>query len=556
MLDRLSMIGVENDGFAGNILVRTTQVEASEGEPHMGYWAMATLLLASAVPGSAQVSDPLAMTTDEGDRAVMAEVASAVSSRTPDLARLDVLLTKLPRPTPLRGMVQTVRAGVLANRQDAGPAVTAIEEALRLLPDDPRPKLVAAGIFTFSGSPQRAADLWIDASRLSPEFARMSDRYMIMALIGRLTDIGDRIRADRLSVRMAEIGFSTGLASERSNGALARTREAVRENQVDAAMLSVTAISDPLHLLTLYVDQRYAVLWPRIAEWAGSDLTAQSRRYLEELRADWQAGNSFETAVPYARRLSSLQAHSVIIALFLPMFDRVRPGGEQQEEAEFLAPVVARALALQGRQAEARALLAKVAAAMPANDQGNALNIDGAYLTLASAQADWPDVMRRADAFLARAKTLGPSVNKSASLQVQAWRACALHHLGQEGEAQRAMADVALAEALLPEPAMNLYICRGEAGRARALVLSRLADPLTRDWALRFVQPTAPDIVLTPLDRLMKPVSQAVRDTPEVIVATKKVGRILPGPVNASIPIGFDPFRARPTDKPLGPGSV
>lgn len=522
----------------------------------MKYWAMAALSFVTAVPGAAQVSDPLAMTTDAADRAVMAEVASGVSSRTPDLAHLDVLLTKLPRPTPLRGMVQTVRAGVLANRRDAGPAVTAIEEALRLLPDDPRPKLVAAGIFTFSGSPQRAADLWIDASRLSPEFARMSDRYMIMALIGRLTDIGDQIRADRLKVRTVEIGFSTGLASERSNGALARTRGEVRENRADAAMLSVTAIGDPLDLLTLYVDHQYAVLWPRIAEWAGPDLSSQSRRYLKELRADWQASNSFETAVPYARRLSSLQAYPAIIALFLPMFDRVRLGGEQQEDAEFLAPIVARALTLQGRQAEALALLEKVAAAMPVDDQGNALNIDGAYLTLASVQADWPDVVRRADAFLARAKSLGPSVNRSALLQVQAWRACALHHLGQEGEAQRAMADVALAEALLPEPAMNLYVCRGDAASARTLVRSRLADPLTRDWALRFMQPTAPDIALTPLDRLMKPVSQAVRDAPEVVAATKKVGRILPRPVDASLPEGFDPFGARPTDKPLGPGSV
>jgi len=115
----------------------------------MKYWAMATLSFVTTVPSAAQDSDPLAMTTDAGDRAVMAEVASAISSRTPDLARLDALLAKLPRPTPLRGMVQTVRAGVLANRQDAGPAVTAIEEALRLLPDDPRPKLMAAGISPF-----------------------------------------------------------------------------------------------------------------------------------------------------------------------------------------------------------------------------------------------------------------------------------------------------------------------------------------------------------------------------------------------------------------------
>jgi hypothetical protein len=266
------------------------------------------------------------MTTDASDRAVMAEAASAVASRTPDIGRLNATLAKLPRPTPLRGMVQTARAGVLANARDAGPAVAAIEDALRLLPDDPRPKLVAAAIFTFSGSPQRAADLWMEASRLSPDFARMTDRYIVMAMIGRLTDIGDRARADRISARLAEIGFINGLAPERSNTALAKTREAVRNQQQADALLAVTTIGDPDDLLTLYIDKRYVALWPRIAEWAGPNLAAQSRRYLEELRADWQAGNDFETATPYARRLADLQAYTAVNSLFLPMFDSVRPG--------------------------------------------------------------------------------------------------------------------------------------------------------------------------------------------------------------------------------------
>jgi hypothetical protein len=235
----------------------------------MGYRAFIALLLAASAPVAGQVANPLAMTTDASDRAVMAEAASAVASRTPDIGRLNATLAKLPRPTPLRGMGQTARAGVLANARDAGPAVAAIEDALRLLPDDPRPKLVAAAIFTFSGSPQRAADLWMEASRLSPDFARMTDRYIVMAMIGRLTDIGDRARADRISARLAEIGFSNGLAPERSNAALAKTREAVRNQQQTDALLAVTTIGDPDDLLTLYIDKRYVALWPRIAEWAG-----------------------------------------------------------------------------------------------------------------------------------------------------------------------------------------------------------------------------------------------------------------------------------------------
>lgn len=274
----------------------------------MKHILVVALLLGAATPGTAQVADPLAMTTDPADRAVMAEVASAIASRTPDIKRLDAVLTKLPRPTPLRGMVQTVRAGVLAGQRDAGPAVAAIEEALRLLPDDPRPKLIATSIFTFSGSPQRAADLWLQASRESPEFAQMSDHYVMAALIGRLRDLGDRARADRIGARLGEIGFSAGLAPERSTAAVARTQEAMRSGREADALASVTAIGDARDLLPLYIDKQYAPLWPRIAEWPGADLGAQSPRYLEELRRDWVAADDFDTATAYARRLSNMRA--------------------------------------------------------------------------------------------------------------------------------------------------------------------------------------------------------------------------------------------------------
>jgi hypothetical protein len=520
----------------------------------MKYAVATALLLAVAVPGIAQVPDPLAMTTDPADRAVMAEAASAVAGRPPDLAKLDAVLAKLPRPTPLRGMVQTVRAGVLASARNAGPAVAAVEEALRLLPDDPRPKLVAAGVYTFAGAPQRAADLWMEASRESPDYARTSDRYLMLALVGRLTDIGDRVRADRISARLDEIGFSAGLAPERSSAALARIREAIRNRQDADAIQTVTAIGNPNDLLSLYVDRRYAALWPRITEWAGADLAAQSLRYLNELRAGWTAADDFETATPYARQLARYQAFPTIVTLFLPMFERVQPGAAQNG-AEFLAPIVARALATMDRGVEARALLAKVAASMPPEDSGNALNIDGAYLTLASMTTNWPDVLARADMFLARARTLGSNVNRSAVTSVQAWRACALWRTNQGAAAQRATAEVVLAEAILPGAAMDVHVCRGDIASARALLTARLTDEATRDWALHYVQPRL-DTMSTPLARLVQPIEAAVRLAPDIVATANRFGRILPQPVDAALPKGFEAFRAPPRSKPLEPGAI
>ena len=517
-------------------------------------FATITALLLATSPALAQVRSPLAMTTDPADRAVMGEVASAVASRPIDIVRLDAVLAKLPRPTPLRGMVQSMRAVALVRARDTGAAVAAVEEALRLLPDHPRPKLVAMGIFTFSGSPQRAADLWMQASRESPGMSRTTDRYVMMALVGRLREIGDPARADRVSARLGEIGFSAGLAPERSAAAVARTRDSVRSQRDSEALSSVTGISDPDDLLSLYVDRRFAMLWPRVAEWAAPDLSAQTMRYLEELRADWTAADSFETAVPYARQLSKLQAHEAVVGLFLPMFDRVQTGTEQKD-VEFLAPVVARSLVQVGRAADAQVLLAKIAAVMADDAGGNALNIDGAYLTMAALATDWPQVTARADSFLARARSLGTEINRSATLDVEAWRACALSRAGRTEEAQRAAAEVLVTGTVAPNAAMQMHVCRGDVSAARTLVIERLADESTREWALRFVQPARADGA-TPLARLMEPVAQAVRGDPGVIAAANKVGRILPQPVNANVPTAFEPFRFQPRHRPLAPNAT
>ncbi len=521
----------------------------------MNYASVAAALLVLATPCVAQVAvqDPLVMTTDPADRAVMAEASSAISSRKPDIARLDAVLAKLSRPTPLRGMVQTVRAYVLANSNTSALAVAAVEDALRLLPDDPRPKIVATNIFTFAGSPQRAADLWIAASRESPDYARSIDRYSMMALLGRLNDMGDRVRADRLSARLNEIGFSSGLAPERSAAALARTREALRARREGDALPDVTAISNPRDLLTLYVDRQYTVLWPRITEWGGPDLTAQSRRYLEELRSDWSASNDFETAAPYAAKLFSLNASAAVVALFLPMFDGIRPGSELVG-VERLAPVVARALGVLDRYGEARALLAKVSAVRPEDGSGNELNIDGAYVTLALMQKDWPQVVLRSEAFLVRGKALGDSINRSAMIQLQAWRACALSRTGRVDDGQQAAAEVVRFQAVLPDPVMDMHVCRGDVAAARAHVIERLADETTREWALGFVQPVR-STINTPLEAMMKPVEQAVRTAPDVVAAANRVGRILPSPVESALPPGFDPFRTPPATR-LVPGGI
>ncbi|KHL25541.1 hypothetical protein PK98_02365 [Croceibacterium mercuriale] len=120
-----------------------------------------------------------------------------------------------------------------------------------------------------------------------------------------------------------------------------------------------------------------------------------------------------------------------------------------------------------------------------------------------------------------------------------------LSQLGRNDEAQGPVAAVLLARAVMPTHAMTVNLCRGDLTAARALLVERLADEETRTWALNFVQPEA-ERALTPLDRLMQPPAEAIHTAPDVIAAAAAVGRILPEPINATLPASFDPFRANP----------
>lgn len=175
---------------------------AGGGMKRLWSWLIALIIaFASASAASAQTDSLFDRVTDPEDRVLLPEVAQVLGARQPSLPAVDALLARLPRPTLLRAMVQTARAPLLMNAERNREAAEAIDEAMRLAPDLPGPKLVASYVLTFTGSPQRAADLWLAASIQAPAFAAQSDEYVLDALVGRLRDVGDHSRADRLLAR-------------------------------------------------------------------------------------------------------------------------------------------------------------------------------------------------------------------------------------------------------------------------------------------------------------------------------------------------------------------
>lgn len=290
-------------------------------------------------PAPAQISLPPA--ADPNERALLPEVGALIGGGHADLPRLDALLARLPNPTPLRGFVQLAR-GIDLDRADRIPeAIAAAEEAVRLMPSQPGPKLLLSAVLTFAGEPRRAADLWLEASRMAPELAREGDGYLLNALIGRLNDVGDHQRADMVRARAAEIGFVASLAPVRSDAAVAQVNQAMRGKDVTAAAAAVRDILNPGDLAEFWVDKRFAPLWPAIEQTGGPDMTAAHGRWLAALRSEWQRDRNFQTATNYARALVAARAYGSVVTLFRPLIDRVRDD-EQDPHLWFLAPVVAR----------------------------------------------------------------------------------------------------------------------------------------------------------------------------------------------------------------------
>lgn len=487
--------------------------------------------------------------TDVAEAAVVGDFAQRLGQGIPTLKELDALLVRLTRPTPWRGIVQSLRAMQLLDEDRLPEAKAAAEESCRLTPGNAMTRISATYVLTFTGSPQAAADAWLEASMIDPSAARQTESYWLDAMLGRLREAGDNRRADQVSVRMDEIGMTTTLLEARSSAAGKRLEAAFAKGGSDAARPMLSAVESPGDVLRIYLDRRYASLWPAIDEWAGPDFVALHKLYLAELRREWRTDSGPEAAVSYARALNSARAYPDTIALFLPELspDKTR---EYRPGTEFLAPAVASALTMSGRRSEAETMLARVESSLPREIEGMRLNLSASLISQAYRAQDWPQVARRAEEWMVVARKQGPTINAGAIQNVAALQVCALEKLGRTAQAKSIAAGVIAASRFQPYPALAIHSCADDLVAARRLVLGALANPDQRSLVLGYLQPSTPDPNSPPQVARDRAFMDRIRADPQVRAAAAKVGRILPKPVLESLPPNFDPRDPGPVPKP------
>lgn len=502
--------------------------------------ALALIVLAH--PSGAQPFDPMADATP-AEQILLPELAGIMGEHTGAetarilLPRVEALLAKLPSPTPFRGYVQFVRAEMLVQTTPDDLAINAAaraaaEEAIRLLPNDARPKMLATYIYTFGGNAGRAADLWLGLSRDDPTMAADSDVYMIGALLGRLNDEGDRRRVDLVSQRLVDIGFKNADPLDQSSLIMTSLKAKWRAGDRAGAEALVPSLLHPEQHAALLIDKEYQPLWPAIERWAGPRLERQWPAYLNEMKRNWEASQSLRAGTPYADALSEARDHAALVSTFLPILGQPLPPGEEFD-AITLAPIVAHAMAQTGQLDAAIAMLGRMVKTLPEADP-NRMNYTANIAAMTLEYGQPADALRLIDPVIAAADRVGPGVNFSAKVAMHSVRACALHRLGREAEAVTSITLIAGARRNIPGPYMSLMTCLQRPDEALTFLLSLLADPDRRAFTLGFIQPTIPLPVVTPNAIRERSFGDALRSSPQLLKAAARYGRVLGFAINAA----------------------
>jgi hypothetical protein len=276
----------------------------------------ATVLLAA--PLRAQAGwpelDSVAVTAEESPLLLSWAQIGARSRTDPSgaLAELEKMLALIPQPTRFRAIIQGARAQLLDRLRQTEKSRSAIAEAIQLLPDSPGPKLLGTQIYLFSGDPILAADLWLAASKQSPDIARLQTTYITNALLGRLDDIGDH-HADQIRARLIEIGYGNAQAY-----ALPVIRSRIKVGDLAGAQQLLPYLLRPKDFADLLADRKFAALWSNIERFAGARLERQWPIYLNRTKGRWEADHSLDAGMEYVRALEDVDDPSAIVDQLLP----------------------------------------------------------------------------------------------------------------------------------------------------------------------------------------------------------------------------------------------
>ena len=440
------------------------------------------------------------------------------------LAIFDDALTKLQRPTELRGLVQFYRAGLLLNEQRQPQALDAIEESIRLLPSYSGPLINAAAIYAYANQPGKGTDYFLRAAQIDPESVRRVDDYEVNNLLRRLTYARDERRARALSDKLLEIGWVGNNLDSRSSLAATAIEQRLDDGDVKGAQMLVPKLLVPQHSYELLIDKKYAPIWPDLEAWGGPKLQNQWSTYLREAHDRWAASKDVETVRTYLGALRTAGHNRTIIRDILPLFyGKLDP--IQDMDLQFVVTGVAAALANEGRWVEVNRVFQRAQEVWPLRrDNPNSLNVAANWASYLLFEGKPEEALAKMDVAIEFARQW--DVNPDAIGLMHHYRACMLHVLGRDSEMG---SSIRIATATgFPADVAGLHLCTGNRSAALRVLIEGLESETSRGSVLSFIQKDSSPPLPCDYSNELQVETDRLRTDPHLLAKVSEYGRLLP----------------------------
>lgn len=442
------------------------------------------------------------------------------------LAILDPLLATTDFPLE-KGQIEGLRSFALARANRIPEARKAIEASVA---SNPAPTmLLLRQLFllrTFDGDAKGAGDTLLLIAASDPKGLNTLPTEVVTDVLRAAQ--ADKTRGFELDYALVTAGWSPADATLADQDWL-RLRLAtglVERDRLDDARPVIAKVLNPVVLVRLGIDRRFAALWPEIEKRLGPGADIADVAYVGAAKERFdKTPDSLIARLGYAEALNIASREPEAMAV-----------ADVAKTPEELAKLTDREIWLVNLHAQLLGDDGKVDAALERLAALNATPIStrpgmaGTVLSevlLAQSLGRSKDALRLADA--AEAKTTMAS--EYGRLYLAQARACALADLGRKDEAVKAAAPILAKPEANNEAYLATLICLGRMDAAAAAIVKRLASPEDRAGMLFDLQPFLIADRPTPRDVGHRAALRALKARPDVKAAYLKAGRDLPAAV-------------------------
>jgi hypothetical protein len=441
------------------------------------------------------------------------------------LAMLDALLAKTDLPIE-RGQIEGLRSFALARMERIPEARQAIETAVA---SSPAPSLLLLRqlflLRAFGGDPAGASDTLQLIASSDPKGLNTLPTEVVSEVLRGIKS--DENRAFETDYSLVGGGWSPpdSTVADVDWIRLRLVKGLVKRDRIDDARAIVETILNPVILVRLGIDRRYAALWPVIEARLGPGADIADAAYVGAAKARFdKSPTSLVARLGYAEALNVASREPEALAVA----DVAKTPAELaalSDREVWLVNLHAALLGDAGRNDEALARLGAINAT-PINGRSSLV---GTMIN----EALFASSVNKPEAALAAAERAEKALvaNEYGQLFLAQARTCALQQLGRKADAATAAAPVIAKAKANPDANLAAMICLGRMDDAAATIIARLEDPELRSEMIFEMQPFLIRDTTKLRDADQRAGLRALKARPDVKAAYLKYGRDLPAAV-------------------------